>query len=264
MRIEPKAREKKKPNHERWLVSYADLLTLLLALFVVLFASSTQNKYKIQLEAESIVQAFHGTPVPIVNAQSASKGVMQHQPSPVPRPVERPSPQSPRIPESVSHKLQAEVMALQQVQFKLQGMLAPLIQQKQVAMASEPLTLTISFNASALFPTGQATLMPPAATLLANVADKLKALPDPFTIVIQGYTDNQPIATAQFPSNWSLSAERAVSVVALFGTRGIDGTRLSAQGFGEFAPFASNATDAGRAQNRRVVVVIHAPDPDAP
>ncbi len=153
--------------------------------------------------------------------------------------------------------------ALQQVQFKLQGMLAPLVQQKEVSMSSDPLTLTISFNASALFQTGQATLMPAAAQVLGNVADKLKALPDPFTIVIQGYTDNQPIATAQFPSNWSLSAERAVSVVALFGTKGIDGARLSAQGFGQYAPFASNATAAGRAQNRRVVVVIHAPDPVA-
>jgi chemotaxis protein MotB len=80
---------------------------------------------------------------------------------------------------------------------------------------------------------------------------------------VQGYTDNQPIATAQFPSNWSLSTERAISVVQLFTAHGIGGPQLSAQGFGQFAPVASNATADGRAKNRRVVIVIHAPQPDA-
>ena len=95
----------------------------------------------------------------------------------------------------------------------------------------------------------------------SNIAAKLKVLPDQFSMVVQGYTDNQPIATSQFPSNWSLSVERAVSVVTLFVAQGIDGTRLSAQGFGEFAPSVTNDTPDGRAQNRRVVVVIHAPAP---
>ena len=248
MRMPPAAtKPKKKPNHERWLVSYADLLTLLLALFVVLYASSTRNKYKIELEAQSFVQAFHGTPVVVVQAQSASRGVMQHQPSPIPQPVEQPAPRAPRVPDAVSRKLQAEVLALQQMSKLLQGVLQPLIGQKQVTMSAQPLTLTISFSASTLFASGQATLQPGAQQLLGNVATKLKQLPAPFNIIIQGYTDNQPIATAQFPSNWSLSAERAVSVVSLFVGKGIDGSRLSAQGFGQFAPIVSNDSADGRA-----------------
>ncbi|HTJ88557.1 MAG TPA: OmpA family protein [Acidocella sp.] len=257
----PPMKEKKKPNHERWLVSYADLMTLLLALFVVLYASSTHNTAKIEEEARSIITAFHGTPLNAVQAQAGSRGVMQHQPSPIPKPVEHPAPRRSPEPPAVSRQLQQEMMELQAVEQRLQGVLQPLIGQKQVTMSSQPLTLTISFSASTLYESGQATLSPTAQTLLTNIAAKLKQLPDQFNMVIQGYTDNQPIATAQFPSNWSLSAERAVSVVTLFVAQGIDGTRLSAQGFGQFAPFASNDTAAGRAQNRRVVVVIHAPAP---
>jgi chemotaxis protein MotB len=257
----PPTKAKKKPNHERWLVSYADLLTLLLALFVVLFASSTQNKAKIEAEAQSFITAFHGTPVAPIQASGASRGVMQHQPSPIPKPVEHPAPERPREPPAISRQLQQEIQALQEVQQRLQGVLQPLIGQKQVTMSQQPLTLTISFSASTLYNSGQATLAPAAQVLLSNIAEKLKQLPDQFNIVIQGYTDNQPIATAQFPSNWSLSAERAISVVSLFVTKGIDGTRLSAQGFGQFAPVAGNDTEVGRAQNRRVVVVIHAPAP---
>ncbi len=209
------AKEKKKPSHERWLVSYADLMTLLLALFVVLYASSTQNKVKIQEEAESIITAFHGTPLTVVQAQSGSRGVMQHQPSPIPKPVEHPAPRAAAPePPAVSRQLQQEMMELQAVQQRLQGVLQPLIGQKQVTMSSQPLTLTISFSASTLYNSGQATLSPAAQMLLTNIAGKLKQLPSQFNMVIQGYTDNQPIATAQFPSNWSLSVERAVSVVS--------------------------------------------------
>jgi len=114
-----------------------------------------------------------------------------------------------------------------------------------------------------LFTSGKATLIPKAASLLKKVATALKPLPAPFTITVQGYTDNQPIKTAEYPSNWSLSAERAVSVVQLFSGNGIDGGRLTAEGFGEFSPFASNSTDAGRSQNRRVLIVVHAPDSNA-
>ncbi len=89
----------------------------------------------------------------------------------------------------------------------------------------------------------------------------LTHLPAGYRITVQGYTDNQPISTAQFPSNWSLSAERAVAVVQLFVSNGVSGTALAAEGFGEFSPIASNDNTADRAMNRRVVVVVHAPEP---
>jgi chemotaxis protein MotB len=129
-----------------------------------------------------------------------------------------------------------------------------------VTIQATPLTLMISLDASVLFNSGKASLLPAASRLLASVSASLKTLPQPFTIHLNGYTDNQPIHTAQFPSNWSLSVERAVSVIEIFAEQGLDGRRLAAEGFGEYAPVAGNTTAAGRAKNRRVVIVIRAPD----
>jgi chemotaxis protein MotB len=258
------ARGKKKPGHERWLVSYADLLTLLVALFVVLYSTTSHNA-TLAAEVEMGMQsAFHATPFSIQNNHSAGSGVLTHAVSAVKRPVARPAPRLAHLAPAISKKLAAEILGLQKVQQLLATVLAPMIAAKQVSMAAQPLTLDISFDASALFKSGQAALTPPAVAVLSRVAQSLTKLPDQFSIAVQGYTDNQPIHTVQFPSNWSLSAGRAVSVVELFGKSGIDGGRLSAQGFGQFAPFASNATASGRAQNRRVVVVIRAVTPDAP
>jgi chemotaxis protein MotB len=259
----PAAKPKKKPNHERWVISYADLLTLLLAFFVVLYASSTRNKLKMSEEAQSLIKAFHGTPPTIVQTAAPEHAVLAHQPAPLPLPVEHPAPRVPHSMPVVPERLSAEMLALQLAKHVLETLLAPMIAANQVSIASAPLTLTISLNDNVLFTSGKATLIPKAAALLKKVAQGLKPLPAPFTITVQGYTDDQPIKTAEFPSNWSLSAERAVSVVELFSENGIDGARLTAEGFGQYAPFDSNATAQGRAQNRRVVIVIHAPDPNA-
>jgi chemotaxis protein MotB len=251
----------KPPNHERWVISYADLLTLLLATFVVLYASSSRNKYKEQEVAAGFVKAFHGTPPTVTTTTSADRGVLQHQPSSIPKPVEVPASADSKLPKNMVHQLASEVQSLQQLQLKMTALMQPLINKQQVSFQRQPLTLTIQLDASVLFPSGTATLKPEAVTLLDQVGISLTQMPPPFTIVVQGYTDNQPITTAQFPSNWSLSSERAVSVVTLFQTEGVSGSQLSAQGFGEFGSIASNDTDAGRAQNRRVLVVVHAPDP---
>jgi chemotaxis protein MotB len=309
-------RVRKKPNHERWMISYADLLTLLLALFVVLFASSTQNKVKLQQEARSLVEAFHGENPTVIALQGAEQGILQHQPSPVPKPVEHPAPHvphlktvatrtappspyqpprrnteevvehparpapmvrpivtampppipEPRLSYEVSQRLAAEALALEQVKKQLESLLQPLTSAHQVTIEATPLTLTISLDAAVLFDTGKASLLPEAARLLTSVAASLKTLPQPFSIHLDGYTDDQPIHTDAFPSNWSLSVERAVSVVQLFADQGIDGTRLAAEGFGQYAPVVPNDSAAGRAKNRRVVIVIRAPDvpnPDA-
>ena len=113
--MQPGPKVKKKASHERWLVSYADLMTLLLALFVVLYASSTHNKVKIQETEFSIIHAFHGTPIK-VQAQQGNSGVLQHQPSPIPKPVEHPAPRRPPVPPAVSRQLQQEMAQLQAVQ----------------------------------------------------------------------------------------------------------------------------------------------------
>jgi chemotaxis protein MotB len=249
-------------------ISYADLLTLLLAFFVVLYASSTQNKLKIEQAALGLVAAFHGPPAAVVNNNSSGRGIMPHEVSQAPHPVAAPAitrpppPIRPQLSRQMQQRLAIEVLSLAEVEAQLQHLLQPLTAKHEVTMVEQPLTLTIQLDASVLFADGQAQLTPPAVTLLGKVAGSLAQLPLPFTVVVQGYTDNKPIDTAQFPSNWSLSAERAVSVVSLFAAKGVSGPQLSAEGFGEFAPIASNATAAGRAKNRRVILVIHAPDPN--
>jgi chemotaxis protein MotB len=260
--IGPGKKQEKPSNHERWVISYADLLTLLLATFVVLYAASVRDKHKSDEIAASFVQAFLGTPMPIVSAPSGSTGVLQHQPSPIPKPQEAPASADSKIPRQMAHQLTQDMQSLQKLQMRLGALMQPLIEKHEVSMISQPLTLTIQLDASVLFPSGEADLKPPAVVLLNQVAKTLLQLPAPFTIVVQGFTDNQPIDTVQFPSNWSLSAERAVTVVELFATDGVRGSQLAAQGFGEFGPIASNDTDAGRAQNRRVLLIVHAPDPD--
>jgi len=305
--------EKKKPNHERWVISYADLMTLLLALFVVLYASSTQNKFKMEQEARSLVAAFRGSAPTVVQLKAADQGVMRHQPSPIPKPLEHPAPRAPHLPavrihtapqsppsklpthaqEAVRHpappappvtpqpvtepvppqpqlnyqlseQLAAEALALERVRDQLASLLEPLTSAREVTIQSTPLTLTISLQASVLFNSGKATLLPAASRLLTSISGSLKTLPQPFTIHLDGYTDNQPIRTAQFPSNWSLSVERAVSVIEIFSERGLSGRRLAAEGFGQYAPIADNTSAAGRSKNRRVVIVIRAPDVKSP
>ncbi|WP_297494923.1 flagellar motor protein MotB [Acidocella sp.] len=264
----PPRRGKKKPhaeghaNHERWVISYADLLTLLLATFVVLYASSTRNHHKEDEIAQAFIKAFHGTPPSItVQTPSGSRGVLQHHTSPIPEHAEAPGA---RLPKDVAHQLAQSMQALQALQLKLTALFQPLIDKHQVTISNAPLTLTIQLDASVLFPSGEAALKPEAVTLLQQVAAGLVKLPANFRVVVQGYTDNQPIATAQFPSNWSLSSERSVSVVQLFTNAGLPGGQLAAEGFGQFAPVADNSTDLGRAANRRVVVVVHAPAPAQP
>ncbi|MDE8347301.1 MAG: flagellar motor protein MotB [Acidocella sp.] len=251
----------KPPNHERWVISYADLLTLLLATFVVLYASSSHDKHKQDQVAASFVKAFVGTPPSVVTASSASKGVMSHQPSPIPHPIEAPASANSKIPQRMAHQMAANIQSLAQLKQQLNILLHPMIARQQVSMTGTPLTLTIQLDASVLFPSGQASLKPDVVTLLKQVAGALLKLPDPFRIVVQGFTDDQPISNAQFPSNWSLSAERAVSVVQLFIGDGVPGSKMAAEGFGQFAPIAPNTTDAGRAKNRRVTIVVHAPEP---
>jgi chemotaxis protein MotB len=249
----------KPPNHERWIISYADLLTLLLATFVVLYASSTRNHHKEDAIAMAFIQAFHGTPpVVVASKPTGSKGVLQHQPSPIPKPVEAPGS---KLPRDVAHQVEQSMKTLEALRLRLAQLFQPLIDKHEVTISNAPLTLTIQLDASVLFPSGEAALKPEAVTLLKQVATGLVQLPPDFSIVVQGYTDNQPIATAQFPSNWSLSSERSVAVVQLLVGAGVPGGQLAAEGFGEFAPMADNATDTGRAQNRRVVVVVHAPAP---
>lgn len=250
------------PNHERWVISYADLLTLLLATFVVLYASSVRNRLREEQVAEAFLKAFHGSPSTVlVTKPSGSEGVLEHNVSPIPNHDVAPGSKipAPRPSTKVDQQINKDIQNIEALSLKLQDTFKPLIDKKEIAINNTPLTLSISLNDGVLFDSGQTTVMPQAQILLKQIATGLLHLPSDYNIVVRGYTDNQPISTPQFPSNWSLSAERAVAVVQLFLQAGLQGNMLGAEGFGEFDPIASNTTTEGRYQNRRVVIVVQAP-----
>lgn len=247
------------PNHERWVISYADLLTLLLATFVVLYASSVRNKLKEEQVAQAFLKAFHGSPSTVIVRQpSGSQGVLQHNVSPIPRRDVAPGS---KTAQKIAKQINNDMKNLQALALRLETMFQPQITKKEITINNTPLTLSISLNDSVLFASGQTALKPEAQALLAKIAAGLVQLPPSYHIVVRGYTDNQPISTPQFPSNWSLSAERAVAVVQIFLKNGMNGDVLGAEGFGQYDPIASNDTPDGRYQNRRVVIVVQAPQP---
>lgn len=252
------------PNHERWVISYADLLTLLLATFVVLYASSVRNKLKEDQVAEAFVKAFHGSPSTVIVTQpTGSQGVLQHNVSPIPNHDVAAGSKTSQQNKKIDQQITKDLNNMKEISTQLQAMFQPEIDKNKIAMDNTPLTLSISLNDSVLFASGQTNLKPEAQALLSKIANGLMKLPPGYKIVVRGYTDNQPISTPQFPSNWSLSAERAISVVQLFLKSGIQGDDLGAEGFGQYDPIASNDTADGRYQNRRVVILVQAPSPDA-
>ncbi|WP_241544271.1 OmpA family protein, partial [Xanthomonas translucens] len=137
---------------------------------------------------------------------------------------------------------------------RLGAALAPLIQKNLISVRHAGLWIEVEINSDILFGSGSASLDQSARATLAQLAQVL--VPVPNGVRVEGYTDNSPIATVQFPSNWELSAARAASVVHLFADQGLQPSRLSMIGYGEFRPRADNDSQAGRNANRRVVLVI--------
>jgi chemotaxis protein MotB len=144
--------------------------------------------------------------------------------------------------------------ALIRMQRQVQDAMQSLIDAKLVTVRRENMWLEIEINADILFPSGAGEFAPAAEAVLDKLADVLKPFPNP--IRVEGHTDDRPIKTAAFPSNWELSAARAASVVHQFMRQGIDPLRLEIVGFGEFHPRQTNATMEGRNSNRRVVVLV--------
>jgi chemotaxis protein MotB len=273
-----------KPNHERWMISYADLLTLLLAVFIVLYAESANNTSRLHAMAASMMDAFSGTPPSIVSLPSSPKGPMHNLPKPINIPVQAPpTPTTPKTPHNNQRMqasppttrpsqmqrlsqqdqmdLQPSILAIQKLKVKLSKMLAPEITQHTINILSHPLSIKIRLNAKILFRNGQASLTKRAISILKPLGKTLGKIPPGYVISIRGYTDNVPIHTAQFPSNWQLSTSRALSVLLLFRSVKVSGESLSVEGFSKYHAISSNKTKAGRALNRRISIVITAPKP---
>lgn len=249
-------RKAKQQDSERWMVSYADLLTLMLAFFIVLYSQSMSDVSRLKEIAVGMISAFHGNPHVIQQDSTGNNGILKHHRAaiPVPKPAE--AAHSP----SMSRALQLRIVELNHAEKALRKVLSPMISNKQVHLSRQPLSLRIRLSSQILYPSGQARLTPSAQKLLTQVDAVLQQLPGSFPIVIQGYTNKRPIHNAQFTSNWELSTMRALSVVHLFRQDGMPGEQLSAQGFSKFHPIDKTDTPGALAANRRVDVLIEAPN----
>ncbi|KZE25896.1 chemotaxis protein MotB [Crenobacter luteus] len=249
-------REEEPENHERWLVSYADFITLLFAFFVVMYAISSVNEGKYRVLSTAIVEAFRAEQL-TVSPTPPSGGANTMIAVPNAKPVAKEVKASPKIDDSPAGRERAR---LAQLADELMKATDPLIRGGQVRVTHSALGVAIEIKDSALFPVGQAAPSPQSRQVLAEVARILSGVDNP--VRVEGFTDNVPINNPVYPSNWELSAARAGSVVRLFVENGIAPARLVAIGRAENLPVAANDDDAGRAQNRRVAITVLSSDPE--
>ena len=258
-------------NHEAWVIPYADLLTLLLALFVVLYAMSSVNTTKYRALAQAISSAFNGSRAVIQpltpNPPQSSVPVPTNKPAPIPRTplaqillpvltqhIATPN-TTPGTPSDQNKtKLSDEQQNLERIRNQVERALQPLIDKNLVVVRRTPTWLEIEIRTDILFPSGVATLSPSATEVLTSLGDILAPFANPLRV--EGYTDDMPINTAVYPSNWELSAARAASVARLFAEHGVDPERLGIVGWGQYRPAADNTSEDGRNKNRRVLVVV--------
>jgi chemotaxis protein MotB len=233
-------------NHERWLVSYADFITLMFAFFVVMFASSRADKEKVQRISEAVQRALEqgtvsarvqhilgGTPKQVADGNADLQGLRRKNEVPV-------------------NERLAELMPSMQ---KLTAELQDEIKKGRLQVTLTPRGLVISLKEAAFFPPGDATVNPESYRTLAKVTDTIRSLPNP--VRLEGHTDSVPIHNAKYENNWHLSAARSVAMLELFVRNfNIPASRLAVVGYAETAPVDSNETPEGRAKNRRVDVTI--------
>ncbi len=253
-------------NHERWLVSYADFITLLLALFVVMYASSRLNNGQYdQVLAGSFVSAFGAQPngrdksvlTPDVILPKRARKTTPMIASTLPTSDDELAVKKARrfVEAQRQQKDQMDIIARE-----IMAAFGSLVEDGQVRVIHSNLGLGVEINASVLFSPGQALLRQESSRVIEAVAQVLKN--DSHTIQVEGHTDNIPIVTEKFPSNWELSAVRASSVVRLMIGNGVDAARLTAAGYGENRPVGPNDTEEGRMRNRRVTIMILSNLPD--
>lgn len=246
-RRERKRRSSDRVPHDRWLVSYADFITLLFAFFVVLYASSRADQQKQTQIAHSIQSAFVALglfPSTLTQDHAAAPGD-PHQPV---------APVNVLIGDDLSASPEVQ-QDLRRLQNQLAGMLAPQIAQHVIALRLGRDGLVVSLREAGFYQSGSAVPDARSKGTLDLVAAKLSATP--YDLRIEGHTDNVPIHTTQFASNWELSTARAseLAKILIVHYRFVP-ARLSAAGFGEYHPVGGNDTAEGRSQNRRVDIIV--------
>lgn len=241
-----KKRVEEHENVERWLVSYADFITLLFAFFVVMYAISSINEGKYRVMSDSLVNAFRETPTSDKPIQMGTKTseILQGTGKPIGAAA-----QQGNAPER-----QEAAERMKKVAKNVLDAMQPLSQDGKVRVTQSPRGVTVEINASLLFSSGDAVLNPQSKEALAAVARVLSGVENP--IQVEGHSDNIPINSPAYPSNWELSSSRAGSVVRLFAELGVPTTRMVAIGYADNQPLDTNASAEGRARNRRVNVLI--------
>jgi chemotaxis protein MotB len=218
------------PAHERWLVSYADFITLLFAFFATMYAISSVDAMKLTKVAHALQVAFDDSP----RGRSISSG-------------------SGLLPQRGS-RLVAGIDAGLDLRTVVTRELDEAITTRRLDVVADPRGVVLSIPEAGLFAQGSDELSPVALPLIASVAATVARLPN--AVRVEGHTDDLPIHTTRFRSNWDLSTARAASVIEVLIERGLEPRRLSAAGYAEFRPRVPNGSPAARAQNRRVDVVI--------
>ncbi|MBI3903651.1 MAG: flagellar motor protein MotD [Nitrosomonadales bacterium] len=243
------ARRSKRPehdNHERWLISYADFITLLFSFFVVMYAISSLNEGKYKVLSASLASVFGETATP----QSNSPVSLSEQDRLMKSLVDRRNAKQ-------GERARKQQEYMRSVANNLNQVLASQVSSGQVSVTQSNRGVVLDINASALFNQGEAELQSESVKTMSEVA-RILGQGDQ-AIEVEGHTDDVPIKNPRFPSNWELSSARASSVVRLFIEHGVAADRLTAVGSAANRPIASNDTLVGRARNRRVTVTILSP-----
>ncbi|MFV1984952.1 MAG: flagellar motor protein MotD [Thiohalomonadales bacterium] len=239
-------RRKKQIEHEnpdRWLVSYADFITLLFAFFVVMYSISSVNDGKYRVLSDTLIAAFNTPPKSVVpinfgKTSTSDKTSKENKVSLV----------------NIKPIQTGQTKNLVEITKELNETLEPFIKNKSIKITQNEGWISVEMDASIIYTSGSSNLEIDAIPILQNLARILAPLSN--DIEVEGHTDNIPIHNIFYPSNWELSAARSARVVNLFANSGVNPGRLSAIGYGEFRPLVSNKTNSGRKKNRRVNVVI--------
>jgi len=259
--VSKKGRHEPHEEHpdESWLLPYSDLMTLLLALFITLFAMSSLDASKFQQMAAAMNAAFTGgTGVLDQNAMEETSGqTPKSDDNETPASAASPADNTQKSRESLREKLkQQEQENLEKLKKQLDSYIKNngLSQQLATKLNQSQLSITISDNT--LFASGRATVKPESRILAKSISNILQQFPN-YDIIVSGHTDNIPISNSQYESNWNLSSDRALNFMKiLLLNNKLDPRKFSAIGYGQYRPVASNATNLGRAENRRVEVSI--------
>jgi chemotaxis protein MotB len=237
-------------NHERWLVSYADFITLLFAFFVVMFASSQTDKGKAAQVSESVKRALEEGQIAsaiagILGGARDLKGKGSAQMK-GPGGAERAKPEPPK---------EGALVELAPAMDFLTREMEEEIKAGRMQISMQARGLVVSFQQAAFFPSGTDEVAPGTHEVISKVAAVLNKLPNP--IRLEGHTDSVPISTARFRSNWDLSAARSIALMNLLSGRyGVAASRISVAGYADNVPVEPNDTEKGRARNRRVDIVV--------